>query len=55
MPLLNRVLPYSDSWHVTVNFDIKHSMHCMGMHDVVVHDVAVHDMAVHVAESFLVD
>jgi hypothetical protein len=50
MPLLNRFLPYSDSWHVVVNSDIKHTMLDMdmrniGMHDMVKHDLAVHDLA----------
>jgi hypothetical protein len=45
--LLNSYLPYSDSWHAAVNFDIKRSMNCMGMHNVTMHDVAVHDMALH--------
>jgi hypothetical protein len=40
MPMLNRFLPYSYSWHVAVNSDIKHSMYCIGVHDVAVHDVA---------------
>jgi hypothetical protein len=47
MPLLNRFLPYSNSWHVAVNSDIKHPMHCMGVHDMTMHDVAVHDVALH--------
>jgi hypothetical protein len=45
MPLLNQFLPYSVSWHVTVNSYIKHSMHCIGLHDVAMVDVAVHDVA----------
>jgi hypothetical protein len=47
MPLLNRFLPYSISWHVAVNSYKKHSMHCIGMHDVAVHDVAVLDVTMH--------
>jgi hypothetical protein len=46
MPLLNRFLPYSVSWHVAVNSYIKHLMHCIGVHDMAVLDVGVHDMAV---------
>ncbi len=38
---------FSDSWHVTVNSDIKQTMHGMGMHDIIVHDVGMHDMGVH--------
>jgi hypothetical protein len=40
-------LPYSDSWQVAVNSDIKHSMHYMGGHDVAVHDVDVHSPEVY--------
>jgi hypothetical protein len=40
MLLLNRFLPYSDSWDFAVNSYIKHSMHCIGVHDVAMHDVA---------------
>ncbi len=47
MPLLNQFGPFSDSWHVAVNSDIKHTMHGIGVHDVVVHDVGMHDMGVH--------
>jgi hypothetical protein len=47
MSLLNQFGPYSDSWLVAVNSDIKHTMHSMGVHDVVMYDVAVHDVAVH--------
>jgi hypothetical protein len=47
MPLLNQFGPYSDSWHVAVNSDVKHTMHGMGVHDVVVHDVGMQDMGVH--------
>ncbi len=47
MLLLNWFGPYSDSWHVAVNSDIKHTMHGMGVQDVVVHDVGMHDMGVH--------
>jgi hypothetical protein len=45
MPLLNKFLPYSVSWHVAVNSYIKHSMHCIGLHDMAMLDVAVHDVA----------
>jgi hypothetical protein len=49
---VNRFLPYSDSRHVAVNSDIKHSIPCMevlsvAMLDVTMHDVALHDVAVH--------
>jgi hypothetical protein len=58
MPLLNRFWPYSDSWHVAVNSNVKHTngqgihdvaMIYMGVHDVGVHDVGarVHSMGVH--------
>jgi hypothetical protein len=52
MSLLNQFGHFSDSWHVAVNSDVKHTMHKMdvhdvGMHDMGVHDVAVHDVAVH--------
>jgi hypothetical protein len=57
MSLFNQCGHFSDSWHVAVNSDVKHTMHSMGMHDlgmndmgmhdVAVHDMAVHDMAVH--------
>jgi hypothetical protein len=47
MPLVNHFGPFSDSWHVAVNSNIKHKIHGMGMHDVGMHDVAVHYMAVH--------
>jgi hypothetical protein len=36
MPLLNQFGPVSDSWHVAANYDIKHTMHGIGVHDVVV-------------------
>jgi hypothetical protein len=36
MPLLNQFGPFSDSWHVAVNSDIKHTMHSIGVHEVVV-------------------
>jgi hypothetical protein len=47
MPLLNQFGPFSDSWHVAVNSDVKHTMHGMGVHDVVVHDLGMHDMGMH--------
>jgi hypothetical protein len=47
MPLLNQFGPFSNSWHVAVNSDVKHTMHGIGVHDVVVHDVGMHDMGVH--------
>jgi hypothetical protein len=46
MPLLNWFGPYSDSWHVAVNSDVKHTMHGRDVHDVVMHDVGMHDMGV---------
>jgi hypothetical protein len=47
MPLLNQFGLFSDSWHVAVNSDVKHTMPGIGVHDVVVHDVGMHDMGVH--------
>ncbi len=47
MSLLNRFWPYSDSWHVAINSNVKHTMQGMGMHEVAVHDMAVHDAVVH--------
>jgi hypothetical protein len=47
MPLLNQFGPFSDSWHVAVNSDVKYTMHGIGVHDVVVHDVGIHDIGVH--------
>jgi hypothetical protein len=47
MSLLNQFGHFSDSWHVAVNSDVKHTMHNMGVHDVVVHDVGMHDMGMH--------
>jgi hypothetical protein len=47
MPLLNQFGPFSDSWHVAVNSDGKHTNHGMGVHDVVMHDVGMHGMGVH--------
>ncbi len=47
MSLLNQFGPLSDSWHVAVNSDIKHTMHSMGVHDVALHDVGMHDIGVH--------
>ncbi len=44
MLLLNRFRPYSDSWHVAVNSDVKHPMHGMSVHSMGVHDVAVYDL-----------
>jgi hypothetical protein len=38
---------FSDSWHVTVNSDVKQTMHGMGVHDMVMHDVGMHDVAMH--------
>jgi hypothetical protein len=43
MPLLNQFGTFSDSWHVAVNSDVKHTMHDIGVHDVALHDVTVHD------------
>ncbi len=31
----------------TVNSEVKHTMHGIGVHDVVVHDVGMHDMGGH--------
>jgi hypothetical protein len=48
MLLLNLLLSYSTSWHVALNSDMKHSMHCKSMHDVVaMHDVGVHSVGVY--------
>jgi hypothetical protein len=47
MPLLNRFWLYSDSWHVAVNSNLRHTMHGMAVYDVAMHDMAMHDMAVH--------
>jgi hypothetical protein len=47
MSLLNQFGPFSDSWHVAVSSDEKHTMHSMGVHDIVVHDVGMHDIGVH--------
>ncbi len=33
MSLLNRFGPYSNSWHIVANFDMKHTVHSMGDHD----------------------
>jgi hypothetical protein len=41
MPLLNRFWPYSDSWYVAVNSDVKHAVHGMDVHSVGVHDLGV--------------
>jgi hypothetical protein len=46
MPLLNWFSPYSDSWHVYVNSDIKITMHEMDMRSMGVHDTVAHE-AVH--------
>ncbi len=45
MQLLNWFRAYSTNWHVAVKYDIKHTMHGMGMHDISVHDLGVHDVA----------
>jgi hypothetical protein len=47
MLLLNQFGRFSDSWHVAVNSDVRHTTHGMGVHDVVVHDVGMHDMGMH--------
>jgi hypothetical protein len=47
MSLLNQFGHFSDSWHVAVNSDVKHTIHNMGMHNVVMHDAGMHDMGVH--------
>ncbi len=43
---VNQFGPFSNSWHVAVNSDIKHTMHGIGVHDVVLHDVGMHDIGV---------
>jgi hypothetical protein len=47
MSLLNQFGPFSNSWPVNVNSDVKHTMHSMGVYDVVMHDVGMHNMGVH--------
>ncbi len=47
MPMLNWFWPFSGSWHVPANYDIKNTMQSMGMHDVAVHDIGVHDVGMH--------
>ncbi len=47
MSLIKQFGHFSDSWHVTVNSDVKHTMQNMGVHDVVLLDVGMHDMGVH--------
>ncbi len=47
MLLLNQFGRFSDSWHVAVNSDVKHTMHSMGVHDVGIHDMGMHDVTVH--------
>jgi hypothetical protein len=55
MPLLYRFWPYSDTWHVAVNSNVKHTngkdvaVIYMGVHDVGVHDVGarVHSIVRH--------
>ncbi len=47
MALLNQFGPFSNSWLVTVNSKVKHTMHCIGMHDMGMHDAAMHYVAVH--------
>jgi hypothetical protein len=51
MLLLNQFWPYSDSWHVAVNSNVKHTngmgMPDMALHDMDMLDVGVHDMGVH--------
>jgi hypothetical protein len=44
--LLNWFWPYSDSLHVTVNSNVKHTPD-VAMLDVAKHDVAMHYVAVH--------
>jgi hypothetical protein len=34
MLLVNRFWPYSDSWNVAVHFEVKHTLHGMGVHSV---------------------
>jgi hypothetical protein len=51
MSRFNRVWLYSDSWHVTVHSDVKHTAYSvavlsMGVHDESVHDVGMHSMGV---------
>jgi hypothetical protein len=47
MLLLNGFWAYSDSWHVAVNSDIKHTVYGMGVHDMAARDVGVHEVGVH--------
>jgi hypothetical protein len=56
--LLNQFGPFSNSWHVAVNSDVKHTMHGMVddtvMHDACMHDMGMHDVDVHnVAVHFM--
>ncbi len=44
MPLLNWFRPNSDSWHVVVNFSVKHIMHSADVHGVGGPDVGMHKM-----------
>ncbi len=44
MLLLNWFWTYSDSWHVAVNSDAKHTMHSMGVYDVGIHNMGMHDV-----------
>ncbi len=47
MLLVKQFWPYSDSWHITVNCEIKHTMHRMGVQSVGVHNVDVFSMGLH--------
>jgi hypothetical protein len=44
---INWFLPYSDSWHVIINFEVMYTIHDMVMHVVAVLDIDVHDMSMH--------
>jgi hypothetical protein len=48
MSLFNQVLPYKDSWRVSVNSDkVFNGLHDVAVHDVAGQDVTMHDVAVH--------
>jgi hypothetical protein len=44
MPLLDWFWHGSDSWHVTVNSEEKHTVHGMCVHDIARHNVGEHNI-----------
>jgi hypothetical protein len=42
-----RLCYHSSSWHVAINFHVKHSLHGVSVNSVGFHDVSVHEEGMH--------